>query len=83
MKTITWDDLDEIEDKWEAMTDAEAYAQTRWTVCYQQVFKSPEDKHFLIQWQRGATEYQDPPDTIYMTEVEPYETMVIKYRAKK
>lgn len=82
-KEITWEEFEEIEDTWEAVTDAEMVDQRRWVTIFEQVFKSPEGKYFEISWERGSTEYQESDAPPYMVEVEPYEVTVTKYRVKK
>lgn len=76
MKTITWEEFEEIQKggEWEAVTEEEPV---------EQVFKSTDGKFFQFNWRVGATENQDNGEDIYMVEVEPYEVTVTKYRAKK
>lgn len=85
MKTITWEEFEEIQDggEWEAVTEEEPVEQSRWHVLYEQVFKSTDGKFFQFNWRVGAPENQDNGEDIYMTEVEPYEVTVTKYRTKK
>ena len=85
MKTITWEEFEEIQEggEWKAVTSEEPIEQSRWHILYEQVFKSPDGKFFRFNWRVGATEYQDNDEEIYMTEVEPYEVTVTKYKAKK
>ena len=59
----------------------------RWSICHSLVFKY-EDKFYQTSYSVGATEYQDErlwqyDDEVECVEVEPVETTVIKYKAKK
>ena len=85
MKTITWEEFEEIQegDEWKAATSEEPVDTSRWHILYEQVFESPDGKFFRFNWRVGATENQDNDEEIYMTEVEPYEVTVTKYRTKK
>ena len=89
MKTITWEEFEEIQDggawpgEWEAVTEEEPVGQSRWHIQYEQVFKSADERFFRFYWRVGATENQDNDEDIYMVEVEPYEVTVTEYRAKK
>ena len=84
MKTITWDEFEDIQEggEWEAVTEEEALGQSRGKLQYEQVFKSADGRFFMFYWRVGATENQDNDEDIYMVEVEPYEVTVTKYRAK-
>lgn len=81
-ETSTWD-LEEIAKEF-TQVDYDIIDQGRWETFYESIWKLKDDSYVQIEWQEGSTEYQDStPPTISLTEVEPYEEIVIKYRAVK
>jgi hypothetical protein len=83
MKQITWDEFEEIETEWEAVTETNIVDQRRWVTVFEQVFKGPDGRFFKLVWEQGSTEYQESDTEPYMIEVEPYEVTVTKYKVKK
>ena len=62
-------------------TDTEMIHNGRWSLYWKGVFEY-EGKHYEIQWEEGATEYQDPDKWGDETEVEAIEVVkvpIVKY----
>lgn len=80
---VLWEDNEDVE-----IVKNEICGTSRWTVDYELIFKF-EGSLYRTWYSRGATEQQEERpfehdgDEIECTEVEPFETIVIDYRAKK
>jgi hypothetical protein len=75
-------------DNYIAVTAETTSGQRRWVTEYEQVFQDKRDKrdgtYWNISWDRGSTEYQEYTDlNIGFYEVEPVETVIIKFMKKK
>jgi len=86
---VVFTDPDEIEElfygqEYEWVTNEKVVNTSRWSNFMEQVLlHKASGKHYLAQWEAGATEYQVVDLEVFLTEVEPYETTVIKYREVK
>ena len=84
---LVYDEYDET--KFEILEN-EIQDSSRWSIHYNLIFKEWETgKIYETYYSVGATEYQEESpfeyegDEIEVTEVEPYEVTVIKYKAVK
>ena len=66
---------------WCDATDGKARVvyTTRWTIYYRRIITNGKS-FFEIKYGKGATEQQDDPEDINITEVYPHEVTVIKYK---
>ena len=66
-----------------SVTDGVIEDQDRWSIYKSLIFKQKSTgKFFQAYWGEGATEYQDGQEEYCsLTEVEPYEVTVTKYKA--
>lgn len=74
---ILWGDHDD----YQPVTDEQVFDTSRWSIYYNRVFKQKSTgKFFEAYWGRGATEMQDGQQHNWsLSEVEPFETVVVKY----
>jgi hypothetical protein len=77
------EDLENYEE-YEQLTSPEICDQSRWSTYYFQVIEQkPTSTLWEISWSRGSTEMQDNGiEDVEVHEVEAYQEMVTKYRAK-
>jgi hypothetical protein len=70
---------------WETI-ESDIVDTSRWSNCYRGIFKSPDGKHYSLEWSEGATEQQDESPFDYdepeLVEVKAVPTMVIKWEQK-
>jgi len=70
---------------WETV-ESEIVDVLRWSNIYRGIFKSPEGKHYSLEWAEAATEQQDELPFEYddpeLVEVKAIPTMVIKWEPK-
>lgn len=57
--------------------------ETRWSVYKTAVWGFDDGSFAEVNWEEGATEYQETDANLSIIEVEPYEETVIKYREVK
>lgn len=55
--------------------------QSRWSTFFEQIVQDEETgKFFKLEWESGSTEYQEVDFELTVTEVEPYDTIITRYR---
>lgn len=85
MYIIHAEDLDTWEEHMydmETVVEEKPISQDRWHTKFEKIVKNKEGKYLRLQWNAGSTEYQESDHIIYVEEVEPYTTLVTKYKTK-
>ena len=77
--------IDEDNEDYYPVTEAEMTHQRRWVTCFEQTFKRKSDNTFwTILWERGSTECQDGSEPDFeMYESVPVEKTIIVYVYKE
>jgi len=86
MKFVTPDEIEDLfyGDRYQQVTEETVVSTSRWSNSIEQVLYDTADcKYYLAEWEVGATEYQDVDMEVILTQVEPYEVTVTKYRKVK
>lgn len=64
--------------------EEEIVGTSRWGVIHEAIIRFKDNSYMQLNWQEGATEYQDGHPKSYSAEpVEPYDITITKYRSIK
>lgn len=78
-ETDIWD-LDSLDFTIDEVISRNITGQSRWETFRESVWKFEDGSFARLSWAEGSTEYQENYPNMTIEEVEPYESVEIKYR---